>query len=550
MAHDAVTARDQRAAHAAAGSAPAAFARRPETIALSVTELLDDVHAGRIRVPSFRRALKWKKRDIRLLLDSIYRGYPIGAMLLWKKPADAAVVQVGPVRIDAPARQDARWVVDGQQRITALTGVLTGPYDDIEADHALFFDLQTRELQRAGKKRTPSPHWLPLDQVVDPTVLLTWLQERRDVLERDAIAAAIQLGKRIREYQIPAYVVETDDEQLLREIFDRMNRSGRQRAASEVFQALHGSSARKPSGLDELAAALRETGFGSIGRDTLVAAALAVTGNEPGDGIEHLDRRELPDALARTASALRRVIVFLRKECGIPHEALMPSPLPLITLARFFSLHPEPAPRSLSLLACWVWRGAMSDRHQDGTGVIRETLQAIVENEAEAVQGLLRGAGSRPHAMPPLTPYSFTSHHSRLQLLALWSLTPRHIVTGAPLRIDELMQSDGPAQPIQRSSKNASAPAAAGLANRLLHPALPGGLRKPLVAQSSAAVLASHGITPEAHAQLASGDVAAFLRLREDVLRPHIEQFLERRARWNDSDRPSITQLVVEDDGG
>lgn len=547
MAHDAVTARrDQRAAPAHAGSGPNAFTPRPEAIALSVADLLDDIHAGRIRVPSFRRALKWKKRDIRLLLDSVYRGYPIGTMLLWQKPADAAVVQVGPVRVDAPAHQDARWVVDGQQRITALIGVLTGPYDDIHADHALFFDLQAQAFQRARKKRQPPPHWLPLDQVVDSAALITWLQERRDVLGNDAIAAAVQLGKRVREYQIPAYVVETDDEQLLREIFDRMNRSGHPLEASDVFRALHGSGTRMPSGLDDVVAALHDTGFGNIDKDILLAAVLAVAGKEPGRGIEQLDTSEVPDALARTLSVIQHVIVFLRKECGIPHEALMPFPLHLVTLARFFSLHPEPAPRSLSLIACWVWRGAMGQR--DDTLTTRETLQAIVEDEAEAVQNLLRGVGSRPHEMPPLTPYSFVSPHSRLQLLALWSLVPRHIVTGAPLRIDELMQSDDPAQPIQRAGKNVDTQAAAGLASRLLHPPLPGGLRKPLVAQSSAAILASHGITPEAHERLASGDFAAFLRLREDVLRPHIEQFLEKRARWNASDRPPIAHLIIEDD--
>lgn len=546
MAHDAVTARrDQHAASAHAASEPDAFARRPEAITLSVADILDDIHAGRIRVPSVRRALKWKRRAIRLLLDSIYRGYPIGTMLLWKRPADADVVQVGPVRIDAPAHQTARWVVDGQQRITALTGVLTGPYDDIRADHALFFDLQARAFQHASKKQPPPPHWLPLDRVVDSAMLFTWLQERREVLGNDAIAIAIQLGKRVREYQVPAYVVETDGEQQLREIFARMNRSGHPLEASDVFRALHGRGARMPSSLDELTAALRDTSFGNIETDILMATVLAVAGKEPGRGIEQIDRSEVTKALARTLSALQRVIVFLRKECGIPHVALMPSPLFLVTLARFFSLHPEPAPRSLSLLACWVWRVATIDRHRDDT---RETLQAMVESETEAVQNLLRGVGSRPREVPALTPYSCLSSHSRLQLLALWALAPRHIVTGAPLRIDELMQNEDPAQPILRAGKNADAHAGAGLANRLLHPPLPGGLRKPLIAQSSAAILASHGITPEAHERLASGDVAAFLRLREDVLRLHIEHFLEKRAQWNASDRPSIAHLIIEDD--
>lgn len=550
MAHDAAPAgRDLRANHAPAGSEPTALTRRPEAIAISVEDLLAHVHSGRIRVPSFQRALRWKEHHIRLLLDSIYRGYPIGTLLFWKKPADAAVVQLGPVRIDAPARQDAWWVVDGQQRITALTGVLTGPYDNIKADHALFFDLHEETFQRASKKRQPPPYWLPLDQVVDSAMLLTWLHARGDRLGKDAINAAIQLGKRIREYQVPAYVVETDDEQPLREIFDRTNRGGQPLEAADVFRALHGGGAHRPSGLDEVAASLSDTGFGNIDTDLILKAVLAVLSKDPSrDFKDQLDGSEVPDALTRTLSALERVIIFLRKECGIPHEALMPYHLPLVTLARFFDLHPEPTARSLALMARWLWRGAINGHHQGNTVTTRKTLQAIADNEAEAVQNLLRDVGSRPHEMPPLTPFNSRYAHSKLHLLALWALAPRHLVTSTPLRIDELMQNDSPAQPIKQVDKHDGVKAAAGLANRLLHPPMSGGLRRTLVAQPDAAILASHGITREAYARLAGGDFAAFLRLREDVLRPHVEEFLEARAQWEASDRPPLANLVIEDD--
>jgi hypothetical protein len=47
------------------------------------------------------------------LFDSIWRGFPIGNLLLWRRPAPAASVQVGPVSIDAPELDSALWVVDG-----------------------------------------------------------------------------------------------------------------------------------------------------------------------------------------------------------------------------------------------------------------------------------------------------------------------------------------------------------------------------------------------------------------------------------------------------
>lgn len=509
-AHGAAPRRDRgQVQHA--GSEPTALTRRPEAIAISVGDLLEHVHTGRIRLPSFQRGLRWKRSDIEDLLDSIYRGYPIGTLLFWKRPADAAVVRLGPVSIDAPARQDAWWVLDGQQRITALTGVLTGPYEDVTRDHVLFFDLHEQRFQRAGNQRPPLPHWLPLGQTVDSQALLTWLHERGDTLSKDAVAAAIQLGKRVREYQVWASVVESEDEQPLRVIFARMNRGGQPLQESDVFRALHGGGVHRPSGLAGLVDSLRGTGFGDIEQDLIRQAVLAVRGKELSLGFKgQLAPSEVPDAFAETLAALERVIVFLRRNAGIPHATLLPYRLPLITLARFFHLHPEPAPRSLELMARWLWRGAINGRHQGGTVITRKTLRSIGSSESEAVQNLLRDVGSRPRAMPPFTPYRHGDARSKLQLLALWALQPKHLGTGAALQIDDLVERSSPAQPVKQPSKR-DPEAARGLPNRLLHPPLAGGLRKVISAQADVAILASQGITPEAHASLASGDFATFL---------------------------------------
>lgn len=208
------------------------------SISLSIEELLDLVHSGRVRIPKLQRALRWDAEDIHLLVDSVYRGYPVGTLLFWKRPAEAAVVEIGPVRVDAPARHEAFWVVDGQQRITSLAGVLMGDYTDPTATHVLFFDLAQERFQRLA---APQPGWLPLDHAVDAARLLRWLHQHGQGMERRQVDAAIRLGKRIREYRIPAYVVESEDERTVREIFARINTGGKPLAATEVFEALHGN---------------------------------------------------------------------------------------------------------------------------------------------------------------------------------------------------------------------------------------------------------------------------------------------------------------------
>jgi hypothetical protein len=98
--------------------------RRPEARTFSVQDLLEAVARGRIRIPSFPRGLKWDRMDARLLLESLYRGYPVGTLLLWETAAPAGEGRIGSLTLPAPPMENALWVVDGQQRIVSLARVL------------------------------------------------------------------------------------------------------------------------------------------------------------------------------------------------------------------------------------------------------------------------------------------------------------------------------------------------------------------------------------------------------------------------------------------
>jgi uncharacterized protein with ParB-like and HNH nuclease domain len=50
----------------------------------TVEDLVGLVRRGLVRVPSFQRGLKWESKDVIALFDSVYRGFPIGALLLRK----------------------------------------------------------------------------------------------------------------------------------------------------------------------------------------------------------------------------------------------------------------------------------------------------------------------------------------------------------------------------------------------------------------------------------------------------------------------------------
>ena len=91
----------------------------------TVEELVGMIERGELRLPEMQRRYVWRSTRVRDLLDSIYRGYPSGAILLWetdeKVPLqDFAVTQEG------NPYQSTRLLLDGQQRLTSLSAVIRG----------------------------------------------------------------------------------------------------------------------------------------------------------------------------------------------------------------------------------------------------------------------------------------------------------------------------------------------------------------------------------------------------------------------------------------
>ncbi len=210
---------------------------RPKAQTFKLEDLIAHVRQGRVRIPSFQRRMKWEREDARKLFDSLYRGYPVGTLLFWETTAPPSEMRFGSVVINAAEeRPDAWWVVDGQQRIVSLTRVLSAPEPDID-EFSLYFDLDESKFivaPSADKRSEDLGRWLPMTEVLDSERLFTWILDRipSSKARRDR---AVLLGKRIREYDIPAYLLNTNNEDILREVFGRINSSGKKLDASEIF---------------------------------------------------------------------------------------------------------------------------------------------------------------------------------------------------------------------------------------------------------------------------------------------------------------------------
>jgi len=338
---------------------------RPRAETWSIEDLVARIRAGGIRIPAFQRPLRWRAKDVENLMDSIWHGYPVGNLLFWRRAGPAGRIHIGNSIFDVDERSDAYFVVDGQQRLISLASVLLHPRPTRSSRDifALWFDLEEERFVGPTQAR-PRKELLPLNKALDAVDLQTWWAEQHHLQERhDLFRTALMVGKRIREYQIPAYIVETDEEEMLRIIFTRLNTAGVGMKLHEVFRALHLEDDGDDP-LNSVAHVFVETGMGTWNRDALLQCLRSASGDDLSTPMSQEYAAYRPN-VDRSCGAISLALEFLRDELHIPHIKLLPGRFPLIALIRLFSLHPEIPERVNTLLRRWFWRGIVSGRHID-----------------------------------------------------------------------------------------------------------------------------------------------------------------------------------------
>lgn len=91
----------------------------------TVEELVSMIERGELRLPEMQRRYVWRSTRVRDLLDSLYRGYPSGAILLWETD-EIVPLQEFAVQQQGNPYQSTRLLLDGQQRLTSLSAVIRG----------------------------------------------------------------------------------------------------------------------------------------------------------------------------------------------------------------------------------------------------------------------------------------------------------------------------------------------------------------------------------------------------------------------------------------
>jgi len=106
-----------------------------------VSNILNWVQEKEIAIPEIQRPFVWDSTKVRDLMDSLYKGFPIGYIIAWKNPN---------VRLkDGSVSNGKKVLIDGQQRITGLRAAVLGQHiinKDYKEEHIyISFNTITEE---------------------------------------------------------------------------------------------------------------------------------------------------------------------------------------------------------------------------------------------------------------------------------------------------------------------------------------------------------------------------------------------------------------------
>ncbi|XYH98690.1 DUF262 domain-containing protein [Sorangium sp. So ce1128] len=555
---------------------------------LHLRDLLKWIRQGRVRVPNFQRDFTWDRQRMLNLFDSIRKQYPIGTLLFWEstKPLPMSD-RLGPLHLPNSAGGKLL-VLDGQQRLTTLAGVLL--LDELERSSAddrdparwvVHYDAAADVFTYFAD--SPPLSAVRVSELMGTKGLYSAAQtimgatgDEPDTATRSRWIELIEsVSAALAAYRVPLVIFATDSLRLAVESFTRLNRSGQSMGPDEMFSALtyraddEQETFRLAKQIDSILTEIVRTGFGEMERVVVLRSVLLAAELDPfrteWDQLAEETRKDastrLPAAIKEARKGLLRAVEFLHAE-GIRNKRLLPYSMQIVGLAAFFGRRDGAATEEQkALLRRWLWVSGFTE----GFGGLNpsrillqlKNLREVIPNQdaPTSVEGIDLDA--------PAHPFPERHDHRSARVRALLCVMLRERVLGpdgAPIEPDKMaadVLQRGPqalARVCVRVLNRGKAPLMSSPANRVFDvtPGKRGQAKTWLLALDPAIrseVLRSHHVSEEAWKALDDGDHRAFVEERIKTLMDLERRFMkEKGVMPPKADRPAPSAIDVEDE--
>ncbi|WP_404372271.1 DUF262 domain-containing protein [Kytococcus sedentarius] len=193
----------------------------------AIAQLLEDVRRDQIAIPELQRPFVWKSTQVRDLLDSLYKGYPVGYLITWQS--------VGAKLKGGTVAAHQQILIDGQQRITALRAAVAG-LDVVDKRYRkvrirIAFNPVTEEFATWTPVIGKNPAWVSdVSELFNATSMMGFLRryfEANPEADENLVEHNLERLLAIKNAQIGVITLADDlDVETVSEIFIRINQRG------------------------------------------------------------------------------------------------------------------------------------------------------------------------------------------------------------------------------------------------------------------------------------------------------------------------------------
>ena len=357
---------------------------------LTIRNLIDRVSSGDIRIPAFQRDFVWASDQVAFLIDSIYKGFPIGTIILWQTDERLKTEKhLGSFELPEPKRDyPTNYVLDGQQRLTSLFSVFQNelvPEDNSWVD--IYFDMEAENnpqdtcFYALTEDEADLARHFPMKTFFETVAYRAATKDLSD--EQAALVDSVQ--EKFKEYRIQNQTFETSDRNEVAIVFERINRAGTE---LNLFELLSAWSWSDDFDLIEKFRALQdeisEHGFEELVDDRdlqLRICAAVITGETSPNKILDLQGDDIRNQFVSIEKGILGAIDFLKRELGVEHYKMLPFPGVLVPLSTFFATDLADGVAYSDLqkrtIIKWFWRSVFTRRFS--AGVTERQASDIVE---------------------------------------------------------------------------------------------------------------------------------------------------------------------------
>lgn len=420
---------------------------------ITIRKLIDRITSGDIRIPAFQRDFVWEPEQVAFLLDSIYKEFPIGTVILWKTDTRLNTEKrLGLFDLPEPQKDyPVNYVLDGQQRLTSLFSVFQTDLKPISSEWTdIYFDLDAEEnIQESlflalDESEVDLSRHFPIKTLFDPVAY----RGATNGIEDKIIVKLDELQSRFKEYLIPNEVFESEDRNKVAIVFERINRAGTE---LDVFELLSAWSWSDDFDLvekfRELQSEISDHNFGELVDDKdlqLRMCAGIISGETTPKVIMELQGDEIRNKFEMVEKGILGALDFLKREANIRHYKMIPFPGLLVPLAAFFATDKADGVRytdkQREKLLRWFWRSLFTRRFSAGVNQRQATDIIELYRLRDDENYDPRFPGTEIKIDFEKSPFSSISANGRVLILMLNTMSPKSFLSGANVDLDDVLK--------------------------------------------------------------------------------------------------------------